>query len=90
MCVSYRREGRRDVSNNAFKAEFIYDNLMISTKIIHASRGGSGIRKFLNLGNSCIYPKFALQPLKGDYLLSALLEPTNEDWSSPDFVDTLN
>jgi len=68
------------LSNNTYKAEFIYDNLMIATNVIHASYK-FGVRKLLNFGSSCIYPKFALQPLKEEYLLSGSLEPTNEPYA---------
>ncbi|MFC1894509.1 GDP-L-fucose synthase family protein [Candidatus Dependentiae bacterium] len=68
------------LANDTYKAEFIYDNLMIATNIIHASYK-YGVKKLLNLGSSCIYPKLALQPLKEEYLLSNYLEPTNEPYS---------
>jgi len=67
-------------ANNTYKAEFIYDNIMISTNIIDASYR-SGVKKLLNLGSSCIYPKHAPQPLKEDYLLTGTLEPTNEPYA---------
>ena len=56
------------VANNTFRAEFLYDNLMIESHIIHSSHIHS-VKKLLFLGSSCIYPKFALQPLKEEYLL---------------------
>lgn len=68
------------LANNTYKAEFIYDNLIIATNIIHASYK-FGVKKLLNLGSSCIYPKLALQPLKEEYLLSDYLEPTNEPYA---------
>ncbi len=68
------------LANSTYKAEFIYDNIMISTNIIHAAYR-SGVKKLLNLGSSCIYPKFAAQPMKEEYLLSSLLEPTNEPYA---------
>lgn len=68
------------VANNTYKAEFIYDNLMIAANVIHASFK-SGVTKLLNLGSSCIYPKFAEQPIKEEYLLTGLLEPTNEPYA---------
>ncbi|MBU4269315.1 GDP-L-fucose synthase [Candidatus Dependentiae bacterium] len=68
------------LANSTYKAEFIYDNLMISTNIIHASYK-YGVKKLINLGSSCIYPKLALQPLKEEYLLSGYLESTNEPYA---------
>ncbi len=68
------------LANNTYKAEFIYDNIMISANVINASYK-SGVRKLLNLGSSCIYPKFAPQPLKEEFLLTAPLEPTNEPYA---------
>lgn len=67
-------------ANNTFPAEFIYDNLAIETNIIHASYK-AGVTKLLFLGSSCIYPKFAPQPLKEEYLLTGSLEPTNESYA---------
>jgi GDP-L-fucose synthase len=68
------------LANNTYKAEFIYDNIMIAANVIHASYK-FGVKKLLNLGSSCIYPKNAPQPLKEEYLLSSKLEPTNEPYS---------
>lgn len=68
------------LANDTYKAEFIYDNLMIAGNVIHASYK-AGVRKLLNLGSSCIYPKFAPQPMQEDYLLTGLLEPTNEPYA---------
>ncbi len=68
------------VANNTYRAEFIYDNLMIQNNIIHNSYL-AGVKKLLFLGSSCIYPKLAPQPLKEDYLLTGLLEPTNEPYA---------
>ena len=68
------------LANSTYKAEFIYDNLMISINIIHASYK-FGVKKLLNLGSSCIYPKHAPQPLKEEYLLSGYLEGTNEPYA---------
>lgn len=68
------------VANNTYRAEFIYDNLMVQNNIIHQSYI-SGVKKLLFLGSSCIYPKLAPQPLKEEYLLSGLLEPTNEPYA---------
>ena len=67
-------------ANNTFPAEFIYENLMIQTNIIHAAFE-SGITKLLFLGSSCIYPKFATQPIEETELLSGYLEPTNEPYA---------
>jgi GDP-L-fucose synthase len=67
-------------ANNCFRAEFLYDNLMISTNIIHAAYQHN-VTKLLFLGSSCIYPKMAPQPLKEEYLLSGKLEPTNEPYA---------
>jgi len=68
------------VANNTYKAEFIYDNLMIQNNIIHHA-WKSGVKKLLFLGSSCIYPKMAPQPMKEDYLLTNTLEPTNEPYA---------
>jgi len=68
------------LANNTYKAEFIYQNMMIATNVIHAS-WKHGVKKLLNLGSSCIYPKHAPQPLKEEYLLSGFLEPTNEPYA---------
>ncbi len=67
-------------SNNTFPAEFIYENLMIQSNIIHQSCK-HGVKKLLFLGSSCIYPKYAKQPIQEDYLLSDKLEPTNEPYA---------
>ena len=67
-------------ANNTYRAEFIYDNLMIETNIIHASYLNK-VTKLLFLGSSCIYPKMAPQPLKEEYLLSGYLESTNEPYA---------
>lgn len=68
------------LANNTYRAEFIYDNLAIQTNIIHESYK-NGVKKLLFLGSSCIYPKFAPQPLKEEYLLTGPLEPTNEPYA---------
>ena len=68
------------VANNTYKARFIYDNLAIACNVIHASYK-SGVKKLLNLGSSCIYPRSAPQPLKEEYLLTGMLEPTNEPYA---------
>lgn len=67
-------------ANNTYPAEFIYENLMIQTNVIHGSFLG-GIKKLLFLGSSCIYPKNANQPMKEDELLTGKLEPTNEPYA---------
>jgi GDP-L-fucose synthase len=67
-------------ANNTYRAEFIYDNLMIEANIIHAAYLNKVI-KLLFLGSSCIYPKMAPQPLKEEYLLSGFLEPTNQPYA---------
>ncbi len=68
------------LANNTYKAEFIYDNTMIAANVIHAAYK-NGVKKLLNLGSSCIYPKLATQPMKEKYLLSGELEPTNEPYA---------
>jgi GDP-L-fucose synthase len=68
------------VANNTFRADFIYENLMIQSNVIHYSYL-NGVKKLLFLGSSCIYPKLAPQPLKEEYLLTGLLEPTNEPYA---------
>ncbi|MFO7525677.1 MAG: GDP-L-fucose synthase [Ignavibacteriaceae bacterium] len=68
------------LANNTFRAEFIYDNLMIQTNLIHASYINK-VEKLIFLGSSCIYPKLAAQPLKEEYLLSGYLEYTNEPYA---------
>jgi len=68
------------LANNSFRADFIYQNLMIESNIIHQSYL-SGVKKLLFLGSSCIYPKLAPQPLKEEYLLSGFLEYTNEPYA---------
>lgn len=68
------------LANSTYKAEFIYQNIMIATNIIHASYK-YGVRKLLNLGSSCIYPKFAPQPMREEFLLTGSLEPTNEPYA---------
>ena len=68
------------VANNTYRAEFIYDNLMIESNIIHFAYK-SGVKKLMFLGSSCIYPKMAPQPLTEDYLLTGLLEQTNEPYA---------
>ena len=67
-------------ANNIYRAEFIYDNLMIEANSIHAAYK-SQVKKLLFLGSSCIYPKMAPQPLREDALLTGTLEPTNEPYA---------
>ena len=68
------------VANNTFRADFIYENLMIQNNVIHQAYE-NGVKKLMFLGSSCIYPKLAPQPLKEEYLLTGLLEPTNEPYA---------
>lgn len=68
------------LANKSKKAEFLYENLMIQTNLIHASYK-VGVKNLVFLGSSCIYPKFAIQPIKEDYLLSGKLEPTNDSYA---------
>jgi GDP-L-fucose synthase len=68
------------LANNTYRGEFLFDNLMITTNIIHAAHINS-VKKLLFLGSSCIYPKFAPQPLKEESLLTGLLEETNEPYA---------
>lgn len=68
------------MANNNGKADFIYDNLMIQSNVIHYSFV-YGVKKLLFLGSSCIYPKFARQPITEDDLLTGILEPTNDSYS---------
>jgi GDP-L-fucose synthase len=68
------------VANNSYRGEFIYDNIMIEANIIHASYTNR-VKKLLNLGSSCVYPKNCPQPIKEDYLLSGFLEYTNKPYA---------
>lgn len=68
------------LANNNYRAQFIYDNLMMEANIIHAAYV-YGVKKLLFLGSSCIYPKLAPQPIKEEYLLTGELEPTNEPYA---------
>ena len=68
------------VANNTLRAEFIYDNLIIATNVIHAAHT-NGAEKLMFLGSSCIYPKLAPQPLREDSMLTGPLEPTNEPYA---------
>jgi GDP-L-fucose synthase len=68
------------LANNVYRADFIYDNMMIQSNVIH-NAWKHRVKKLLFLGSSCIYPKLAPQPLREDYLLSGYLEPTNEPYA---------
>lgn len=68
------------VANNTLRADFIYENILIQSNVIHQSYK-NGVKKLLFLGSTCIYPKLAPQPLKEDYLLTGLLEETNEPYA---------
>ncbi|MGN8071719.1 GDP-L-fucose synthase [Mucilaginibacter sp. SG564] len=68
------------VANNTYRADFLYENLQIQNNVIHNSYL-NGVKKLMFLGSSCIYPKLAPQPLKEEYLLTGLLEPTNEPYA---------
>lgn len=67
-------------ANNDFRADFIYENITIQSNIIKASHD-NGVKKLLFLGSSCIYPKMSPQPIKEEYLLTGLLEPTNDAYA---------
>lgn len=67
-------------ANNVYRAEFLYQNLVIETNLIHAAHT-AGVQSLMFLGSSCIYPKLAPQPLKEDCLLTGPLEPTNEPYA---------
>ncbi|MBX2985782.1 MAG: GDP-L-fucose synthase [Bacteroidia bacterium] len=68
------------VANNTYRADFIYDNIQIQTNIIHQSYL-NGVKKLMFFGSSCIYPKWAEQPLREESLLTGVLEPTNEPYA---------
>ena len=68
------------IANNTYRADFIYENMMIQSNVIHQAYMHQ-VKKLLFLGSSCIYPKMAPQPLKEEYLLTGLLEPTNEPYA---------
>ncbi len=68
------------IANSTRKGEFIYDNLMIQTNVIHNAYT-SGVKRLLFLGSTCIYPKYAPQPIKEEYLLTGALEPTNDAYA---------
>jgi len=68
------------LANATYKAEFIYDNIAVAANIVHTAHK-TGVKKLLNLGSSCIYPKFSPQPMKEEYLLTGALESTNEPYA---------
>jgi GDP-L-fucose synthase len=68
------------VANNTYRADFLYENLAIQNNVIHQAYQ-TGVKKLMFLGSSCIYPKLAPQPLKEEYLLTGLLEETNEPYA---------
>ena len=68
------------MANNTYRADFLYENLMIQNNVIHEAYKNA-VQKLMFLGSSCIYPKLAPQPLKEEYLLTGLLEPTNEPYA---------
>ena len=68
------------IANNTYRADFLYENLCIQNNVIHQSYL-NGVKKLMFLGSSCIYPKLAPQPLKEEYLLTGLLEETNEPYA---------
>jgi GDP-L-fucose synthase len=68
------------LANNTYRAEFLYDNLIMEANVIHAAYQ-AGVKKLLFLGSSCIYPRMAPQPIKEEYLLTGLLEQTNEPYA---------
>ncbi len=68
------------LANSTYTAEFIYDNIIIAANVAQSAHR-YGVKKLLNLGSSCIYPKFAPQPIKEEYLLTGVLEPTNEPYA---------
>jgi len=67
-------------ANNTYPAEFIYDNLLVETNVVHEA-WRAGVQKLLFLGSSCIYPRLAQQPIREDYLMAGALEPTNEPYA---------
>src|SRR5450830_453576 len=67
-------------ANNTLRAEFLYQNLCIQNNLIHGAHL-AGVQRLMFLGSSCIYPKLAPQPIKEEYLLTGLLEPTNEPYA---------
>jgi GDP-L-fucose synthase len=67
-------------ANNSYPAEFIYDNMMVQANVVHEA-WRAGITRLLFLGSSCIYPRLAAQPIREEYLMSGMLEPTNEPYA---------
>jgi GDP-L-fucose synthase len=67
-------------ANNSYPAEFIYDNMMVQANVVHEA-WTAGVKRLLFLGSSCIYPRLAQQPIREDYLMSGMLEPTNEPYA---------
>lgn len=67
-------------ANNTYPAEFIYDNMMVQANVVHEA-WRNGVGKLLFLGSSCIYPRLAQQPIREEYLMSGMLEPTNEPYA---------
>lgn len=67
-------------ANDTYRADFLYDNLMIQSNVIHAAHA-TGVTKLMFLGSSCVYPKLAPQPIKEEYLLTGALEQTNEPYA---------
>ena len=67
-------------ANNTYPAEFIYDNLMVQANVVHEA-WRAGVHKLLFLGSSCIYPRLAAQPIREEYLMNGILEPTNEPYA---------
>ncbi|HEX8788136.1 MAG TPA: GDP-L-fucose synthase, partial [Telluria sp.] len=67
-------------ANNSYPADFIYDNMVVQANVVHEARA-NGVQKLLFLGSSCIYPRLAPQPIKEEYLMSGMLEPTNEPYA---------
>jgi GDP-L-fucose synthase len=67
-------------ANNAYPADFIYDNMMVEANVVHEARV-NGVEKLLFLGSSCIYPRLAPQPIREEYLMGGMLEPTNEPYA---------
>ncbi|WP_314444376.1 GDP-L-fucose synthase [Massilia timonae] len=67
-------------ANHTYPAEFIYDNLMVQANVVHEA-WRAGVRKLLFLGSSCIYPRLAAQPIREEYLMNGMLEPTNEPYA---------
>ena len=67
-------------ANNSYPAEFIYDNMMVQANVVHEA-WRAGVQKLLFLGSSCIYPRLAAQPIREEYLMNGILEPTNEPYA---------